>query len=134
MWVVASNIYNCSRQNISPQYMEISLYVTCIGCSRRDHHICLPENYMPVMISLICVIPKIVEHKICSHIFIWAHLDRHYNIISPLHSGFRAQRLLGVWEAEVRFPRFALLCLALGINELGNCHDWAARSQYKWSE
>jgi hypothetical protein len=47
---------------------------------------CQPENYRPV--SLTCVVCKLLEHIICSHIR--AHLDQH-SILSPLQHGFRAK-------------------------------------------
>ena len=46
---------------------------------------CLPENYRPV--SLTCVVCKLMEHIVCSHIR--DHLDQH-GILSKLQHGFRA--------------------------------------------
>ena len=47
---------------------------------------CEPENYLPV--SLTCVMCKLMEHIICSHMR--AHFDRH-GILTELNHGFRAR-------------------------------------------
>ena len=47
---------------------------------------CEPENYRPV--SLTCVMCKVLEHIICSHLR--AHFDR-YGILTEYNHGFRSR-------------------------------------------